>query len=33
MDLEWDHGERMTGIGITESAIARDHWRYGSQLV
>jgi hypothetical protein len=32
MDFEWDHGERMTGIGITESAIARDHWRYGSQL-
>lgn len=33
MDLEWDHGEHMTGIGITESAIARDHWRYGSQLI
>lgn len=33
MDLEWDDGERLTGIGITESAIARDHWRYGSQLL
>jgi hypothetical protein len=32
MALRWDNGEKLSGLGVTESAIARDHWRYGSQI-
>jgi hypothetical protein len=32
MEFAWADGERAQGFGVTESAIARNHWRYGSQL-
>lgn len=30
--LRWDGIAATGGIGVTETAVARDHWRYGSQL-
>jgi hypothetical protein len=33
MVLHFGDGVTLHGVGVTESAIARNHWRYGSQIM